>query len=49
LLASIVADQKRKIMNYASVENPGHIMWTLRKVILRTTSEILKRGIPWLY
>jgi hypothetical protein len=48
LLASIVADQK-KIMNYASVENLGHIIWTLRKVIIRTTSEILKRGIPWLH
>jgi hypothetical protein len=49
LLASIVVDQKRKIMNYAFVENPGHIMCTLRKVIIHTTLEILKRGIPWLH
>jgi hypothetical protein len=49
LLTFIVAHRKRKIMNYASVENPGHIMWTLRKVVIRTTSKILKRGIPWLH
>jgi hypothetical protein len=49
LLASIVADRKRKIMNYASVEIPRHIMWTLWKVIIHTTLEILQRGIPWLH
>lgn len=51
LLASIVADQKRKIMNYAYVENPekGHTTYNLRNIETRYSLVVLKFCLSCMY